>query len=107
MSFKTTASITHKAPVMLEGGVKIADYPLIETLTYRSETYQVRANTAGVALDMHLPAEKDGAKFVIFNSGADDIQIRTPSGGTVTTLGTNKGVICVSDGSSWGAILLA
>ena len=107
MSYKTNAFITDRGPVLAEGGVKIADYPLIETLTYRDETYQIRANTAGVHLDMLLPAEKNGAKFVIFNSGAHNIQVRAPGGGTVATIATNKGVMCLSDGTSWGAVLLA
>ncbi len=90
--------------IVLKGGVNIEAMAGVTTLTYASSQAQILSNDSGVALDLYLPAKKDGAFFWIRSNGANDIHVRD-SGTTYQVLATNKYCLIVSDGSAWSILV--
>ncbi len=90
--------------IVNKGGVNIAAMENVTTLTYSSSQIQILTNASGVALDLYLPAKKDGASFWIRSNGANDIHVRD-STTTHQVLTTNKYCVIVCDGSEWSVLV--
>jgi len=96
-----TDKAEHKIPRHLvhPGGVNIEQISGNRTLTYKDAQYQ-RLDAQSGSLEVILPAEKDGAWFVI-NCQGNSFTVKDPAGTTVKILSTNEGGLFACNGTSW------
>jgi len=104
MNYTDKAEFKIPRHIVIKNGVNIADMTNVITLTYKSSQVQILSNDSGSALDLYLPAKKDGAYFWVRNNGADDIHLRD-SGTTYQIIAQNKYCKIVSDGSQWSVLV--
>ena len=74
-----------------------------KTLTHDDKTFQV-LDPGGAARDVLLPAEKDGAIFIVANNAdaAENLVVKEDAGTTTIATVAQDGVgIFVSDGTGW------
>ncbi len=63
----------------------------------------IRLDPGGSARDVTLPAEYDGAIYLVINAAdaAETITIKNPAAGTVVTCEQNRSVICFVLNGAW------
>ncbi len=85
--------------LQIKNGVNIEQLSVNRTLTYMDSQLQ-RLDAQGAGLDVILPAEKDGAIFVI-NCQGNAITVKDGAGVTVKALSVGEGALFGCDGTSW------
>lgn len=96
-----TDSSEFKIPrhIVAKNGVNIESISANKTLTYSDSQYQ-RLDAQSTSLECILPAEKDGAWFVI-NCQGNAIDVKDADGVRVKLLSVGEGGLFACDGSSW------
>ena len=87
----------------LPGGVNIEQISTNKTLVYTDSQYQ-RLDAQAGSLDVILPAEKDGAFFVI-NCQGQGFTVKDAAGNTVKGLSVGEGCLVCCDGTAWKQFL--
>lgn len=85
--------------LQIKNGVNIEQLSVNRTLTYKDSQLQ-RLDAQSLGLEVVLPAEKDGAMFVI-NCQGNPITVKDPAGVTVKALSVGEGALVACDGTSW------
>ena len=85
--------------VVQPGGVNIEAISGNKTLTYKDAQYQ-RLDAQSGGLDCILPAEKDGAWFVI-NCQGNALTVKNDAGATIKALSVGEGGIFACNGTDW------
>jgi hypothetical protein len=89
-----------------KNGVNIQSITENKTLTYKDSMFQVLDPDA--ARDLILPAERNGAIFLIKNeSGSFALTVKDDAAATVATVAAGEGCIVACDGSDWKQIIKA
>jgi len=89
-----------------KNGVNIESITGAKTLTYKDGMFQVL--TPDAAYDVNLPAERNGAIFMIKNeSGSFALTVKDDAAATVATISAGEGAIFACDGSAWKLIIKA
>ena len=99
MSFSDKAEFQIPRHIVQKGGVNIEQISGNRTLTYQDSTYQ-RIDAQSGSLKVILPAEKEGAMFVI-NCQGNPISVETPALSAIALLSVNEGGMFCCDGSVW------
>lgn len=85
------------------GAVNVEQISAHRTLTYKDGQYQ-RLDAQSGGLNVVLPAEKDGAWFVI-NCQGYGITVKDAGGSTIKALSVGEGGLFCCNGSSWKQFL--
>ena len=89
-----------------KNGVNIESITANKTLTYKDGMFQVLEPDA--AYDVNLPAERNGAIFLIKNeSGSFALTVKDDAADTIATVSAGEGCIVACDGSDWKLIIKA
>lgn len=103
MAFTDKAEFKIPRHIVQPGGVNIEQISANKTLTYSDAQYQ-RLDAQSGGLDVILPAEKDGAVFVI-NCQGNSFTVKDDAGATVKILSLGEGGLFACDGSAWKQFL--
>ena len=85
--------------LQFKDGVNIEAIAANRTLTYKDSQFQ-RLNASVGALDVILPAEKNGAMFVI-NCQGNSFTVKDDGGSTIKVLSVGEGGLFACHGTSW------
>ena len=90
-----------------KNGVNIESITANKTLTYKDGMFQVL--TPDAPRDLILPAERNGAIFLIKNedAGANALTVKDDAAATIATVAAGEGCIVACDGSAWKLIIKA
>lgn len=99
MSFTDKQEFNVPRHIVQKGGVNIESISANKTLTYLDSQYQ-RLDASVGSLEVILPAEKDGAMFVI-NCQSNSFTVKDDAGATIKILSTGEGGMFCCDGTSW------
>ncbi len=99
MSFSDKSEFQIPRHIVQKGAVNIEQISGNRTLTYTDSTYQ-RIDAQSGSLKVILPAEKDGAMFVI-NCQGNALSVRDSDDVQIKLLSVGEGGMFCCDGSSW------
>ena len=89
-----------------KNGVNVESIVDNKTLTYKSSMIQVLDIDSN--RDVILPAEKDGAIFMIKNENSTyAITAKNDSSATIATIAAGEGAIVACDGTAWKTVIKA
>jgi len=103
MAFSDKAEYKVPRHIVQPGGVNVEAISSNRTLTYKDAQYQ-RLDAQSGSLEVILPAEKDGAMFVI-NCQGNAFTVKDAAGTTVKALSLGEGGMFCCDGSAWKQFL--
>ncbi len=101
MAFTDKAEFNVPRHIVQKGFVNSESITSNKTLTYADSTFQIL--TTNGALDLILPAEKNGATFIVRNhpDSLGDLTVKSDSGSTIDSRAAGEAFILVCDGTSW------
>ena len=105
MAFTDKQEFNIPRHVVQKGSVNSESITSNKTLTYKDSTYQIL--TTNGDLDLILPAEKDGAMFVVRNhpDSLGTLTVKNDAGSAVDSRTAGQAFILVCDGTDWHVAL--